>query len=200
MMGGGEIIMFDLDKEMEEYERKKEEERLAFLQKCHDKIKDGRTVYEGLSFIIAHRFRIDESYHGSGFHDVVYDLLNHYVEEVDEDFRTWLFKDDGPFVRPAKDMVKIFPEFKRISNKPRKLVEIANELYGLDLKYAPNEYYGDYVYSYSFDFNSFTPINVAEVVELKQEIATLEKYGNDASELKTKLRGYGFTDEQLEML
>lgn len=192
--------MDDLDEMMDEYERKKEAERQAFLQRCHDKIKDGRTVYEGLSFIIAHRFRIDESYHGSGFHDVVYDLLNHYVEEVDEDFSTWLFKDDGPFVRPAREMVKIFPEFKRISNNPRKLVELANELYGLDLKYAPNEYYGDYVYSYSFDFNSFTPINVDEVVELKQEIATLEKYGNDASELKTKLRGYGFTDEQLERL
>lgn len=199
-MDGGEIIMFDLDKEMEEYERKKEEERLAFLQKCHDKIKDGRTVYEGLSFIIAHRFRITEAYHGSGFHEVVYRILNYYVDEVDEDFQTWLHKDDGPFVRPAKEVVKIFPEFKKISTNARKIVEIANELYGLDLQYDHCEYHGDYVYSYSFDFNSFTPINVDEVVKLKEEIAILKSYGHPTEELEKKLKSYGFTPKQLERL
>ncbi len=190
----------DFEKEMEEYERKREEERQAFLQKCHDKITDGGIVYQGLAFIIAHRFKITEAYHGSGFHDVVYRILNHYVEEVDEDFETWLHKDDGPFVRPAKTMVNIFPEFKKISNKPRKIMEIANEMYGLDLQYDHCEYHGDYVYSYSFDFNSFTPINVDEVVKLKEEITILKSYGHPTDELEAKLQGYGFTPEQLERL
>ena len=185
---------------MEDYERKREEERLAFLQKCHDKITDGSVVYQGLAFIVAHRFRLTEAYHGSGFPEVVYDILNHYVDEVDEDFNTWLHKDDGPFVRPAKDAVRIFPEFKRITTNARKIVEIANEMYGLNLEYSHCDYHGDYFFSYSFDFNRFTPINVDEVIELKQEIATLQKYGNPTDELEKKLKGYGFTQEQLERL
>ena len=193
--------MDDIDKAMEEYRRKEEEERLAFLRRCHEKVKDDDdTVYLGLSYILAHRFRIREAYHGSGFHNVVYILLNYYVDHVEEDFMTWLHKDDGPFVKTPDEIKKIFPEFKCITSKAREIVELANQMYGLDLKYDSNEYYGTYIYSFSFDFNSFTPIDMVEVVELKNEISVLQKHNIDTTALEEKLNNYGFTAEQLEMI
>lgn len=190
----------DFEEKMKEYERKREEERLAFLKKCHDKITDDGLVYLGLSHILAHRFRIEEPYPGADYPPVVYDLLNYYVDHVDGDFMKWLHSDDGPFVKTPKEILKIFPEFTGISSNARKVMKIANALYGLDMKYSGDDWYGDYIFSYSFDFNSFTPVDIDEVKKLKDEIAILEKHGVDTSELETKLQSYGFTDEQLEKI
>lgn len=192
--------MDDFEKAMKEYEEQKEKERLAFLKRCHDKITDDGIVYLGLSHILAHRFRIEEPYHGSDYPGVVYELVNYYVDNVEEDFLDWIHKDNGPFVKTPKQIIKIFPEFHNITKDARKIVKLANKIYNLDLKYNHDEYYGDYIYSYSFDFNSFTPINISEVIELKKEIEVLRKYNQPTDELEKKLTGYGFTPEQLELI
>lgn len=192
--------MDSLEEEMRKWEEEREKERLAFLKKCHEKITDDSTVYLGLSYIIANRFRISESYHGSGFHDVVYDILNYYVDNVDEDFMKWLHKDDGPFVKTPKQILKIFPEFSCITDSAFEIMKIANQMYGLDMKYDSNDYHGTYIYAYSFDYNSFTPVDIEAVKSLKDEIKVLEKHGVDTSDLQAKLESYGFTKEQLEMI
>ena len=193
--------MDDFEKAMAEYEQKREEERLAFLKNCHEKVTDDGLVYMGLSFILADRFNIEQPYSGANFPEVVYVLLNYWVEHVDEDFMTWIHKDDGPFVKTPKQILKIFPEFSCITSRVGEVVKLANQLYGLELQYdGSDEYYGSYVYSFSFDFNSFTPINMDEIVELKKEISILQKHDVDTSALEEKLAGYGFTPEQLEMI
>ena len=58
----------------------------------------------------------------------------------------------------------------------------------------------DYVYSYSFDFNSFTPISMDEVKEIKAEIKFCEKYGLDHNELDEKLSSFNLSKEVLEMI
>lgn len=192
--------MDDLEKQMAEWERQKEEERLAFLKTCHEKITDDGIVYLGLSYILADRFHITAPYPGASFPEVVYELLNYYVENIDEDFITWLHKDDGPFVKTPQQIKNIFPEFACITHKAFEIMKIANQMYGLEMKYDSDEYHGTYIYAYSFDYNSFTPIDIEAVKKLKDEIAILEKHGVDTTDLQAKLESYGFTKEQLEMI
>lgn len=192
--------MDDIDKAMEKYREEKEKERLAFLKRCHDKITDDGIVYLGLVHILAHRFQIEEAYYGSGYPNVVYELLNYYVDHVDGDFLDWLHKDDGPFVKTPNEIIKIFPEFHNITKDAKSIVKLANKIYNLDLKYDYDEFHTDYIYSYSFDFNSFTPVSIDEVIELKKEIEVLKKYNQPTVELEEKLAGYGFSQEQLELI
>ena len=188
--------MNKIEKEMEEYYRKQEEERLAFLDKCLSKLTDPDLAYRCLALRIGERFNI-KAHFDNVFPDPVYAILNYYVEEVDEDFETWLNKDDAPLIRKARELPKIFPElvFKHRSNK--KIAELANEVYGLELEFFSNELGEDYVYAYSFDFNSFKPIPVNEIQAIKQEISILEKYSYDATELKEKLKTYNLPDQLL---
>ena len=190
----------DFEEKMEEYRRKREEERLAKLKRLQDKITDPQTTYLGLAHIVADRFRITQAYPGSGYSDVVYILLNHYTEEVEEDFMTWLYRDDGPFVKSPRELLKIFPEFTTISDNAHEVMKMANSVYGLDLQYSSCEWHGDYIYSFQFSYDNFTPINIDEIVEVKREISFCEKYNLDTTALEKKLEGYGLTVEQLEKL
>ena len=55
-------------------------------------------------------------------------------------------------------------------------------------------------YSYSFDFNSFTPIPIKEIYEIKQEIAILSKYAVDTSALEAKIDSYGLPENVIQRL
>lgn len=57
-----------------------------------------------------------------------------------------------------------------------------------------------YIYSYSFDFNNFTPIPIKEIYEIKQEIAILLKYGVDTSALEAKINSYGLPEDIVRRL
>ena len=189
--------MTEWEKELEEKRRKEEEERLAFLDKCLSKLTDPELAYRCLSLRVAQRFKIKEDY--MGFPNSVYAILNYWVDEVDEDFEFWLNKDDAPFIRKAKELYKIFPEFS-FETDLRKKVELINKVYGLELYYDGDEWTDNYVYSYSFDFNSFTPLPVKKIHNLKEEIKVLEKHGADTSSLIKELEEFGLPDDVLEVI
>lgn len=183
----------------EEYLERKEQERQheydVFMKTCKDKITSGDVIYRALALFIAKRFKVEIPEYGD-MSDAVYRILNHYVEEVDEDFETWLNKDDAPIIREVRELRKIFPEFKFIKND-HKLVETANKIYGLSLRL---DYEEEYFYSLSFDFNSFTPIQVEEIHEIEEDIKVLKKYGFPTDELEAKLDSFGLAPEIMEVL
>ena len=192
--------MEDFDTVMEEYYKKEEEKRQKFLQKCHDKV-DNETIYKGLSYIIADRYNIKQVYQEAPFHEVVYIILNYYIEHVDEDINKWLHSNNAPLVKTPTEINKIFKEFSTITeNDARETIQLANHIYGLDLKYHYCDYNGVYIYSLDFDFNSFKPIDLTEIKELKTKINILKEYDVDTNELEKQLNSYGFTDEQLELI
>ena len=87
-------------------------EQDQFMQKVSDKIRDGEIIYKSLALYIAKRFKINTDYE---INEVVYIILNHYIDNVDEDLDEWLHKDDAPFVRDADELPKIFPEIAIIT-------------------------------------------------------------------------------------
>ena len=60
--------------------------------------------------------------------------------------------------------------------------------------------YESYVYAYSLDLDSFVPIDLEKVKELKQEIDFCRKYGLETDELEDKLSDYGVSVKELEEL
>lgn len=183
--------MDDFEKEIEEYRRKKEEKRMKFFNTCREKINDGTLIYRSLALFIAKRFKL----HIDDYFDVdnsVYEILNYYIENVDEDFEKWLNKDDAPLIRKRSELRKVFPEFKFIDSD-KKLVDNVNNLYGLDLHLSD-----DCFWSVSFDFNSFIPIDVEEIHRIKEEIKVLEKYGYPVDDLKEKLDSFNLDEDILE--
>lgn len=188
----------DFEKEMNEYEKKRETKRQAFLKKGVNKIKDnGSLVYKSLALYITDRYDI---YSDFKLPTVVYELLNHYIDNVDEDFEEWLHKDNSPLIRKSREIPKIFPEITEITTNKKKIVEIANNIYGLNLEYYTDYYDTPYLFSLEFDFNSFTPININEIKQLKEEIKILKKHNVDTEELELKLSSYGLTSEQIDEL
>ena len=189
----------DIDEVMSEYEKKREAERRVFLEKCKSKVTDGELLYYMLVRYVADRFNISTSTY-QPIPNAVYDILDYYINEVeDESIIEWLHKNDSPFIRKAKDMRSIFPEFKYLDDD-KQIMETANEIYGLDLIYDYEFDAIDYVYSYSFDFNSFEPLDLGEVKGLKDDIRVLQKYGVDTSDLEVKIEGFGLPKEILERL
>ena len=184
--------MDSFEKAMMEIEKEKEEERRVFLQKCLDKM-TGELAYNSFVLLICERFKIESRYCTP---EVAFILADHFVENVDEPFSKWISKNNAPFVRPISDARKIFHEFDFLTGD-EEIIDLANKMYGLDLK---TTYEGDYMYSFSFDFNSFTPIDITGVRELKNEIKILEKHNVACDDLKTKLSEYGLTSEQLELI
>jgi hypothetical protein len=167
----------------------------TFMQTCGDKIRNGELIYQAMGLFIAKRFKVEIPRWG----DVdggVWAILNHYIENVDEDFQTWIDKEDAPMIRPVSQLRKIFPEFKYIK-EDWKLIETANKIYGLDMELDHEE---EYFFSLSFDFNSFTPINVDGIHELKEEIKVLQKYGYPTDELEAKIAESGLDPEIVEVL
>lgn len=183
----------DIEAYMEQRRVEKERRYETFMKTCRDKITDGDVIYRALALFIAKRFDIEIPCYGD-VDGSVYCILNHYVEEVDEDFETWLNKDDGPMIRPMKQLRKIFPEFSFIESDVE-IMKTANKIYGLDLDYTE-----DYFFSFSFDFNSFTPIDVGEIHAIKEDIKILQRYGHPTDELEEKLNSFGLDPEILEAI
>lgn len=164
-----------------------------FMQKCSNKIRDGDLIYRAMALFIARRFEVKiPTYRGCDIDRAVYGVLNHYIEEVDEDFEEWLNKEDAPLIRSKNELRKIFPEFKFIDSD-KELIETVNKLYNLDLKLTD-----EYFYSLSFNFNNFTPINVEKIHELNEEIKILKKYNYPTEELEEELKKFNLEPELLE--
>lgn len=185
--------MDDFEKYLEEKRQKEQREYEKFMKTCKDKITDGDVIYRALALFIAQRFKVEIPSYGD-IDNSVYHILNHYVEEVDEDFEKWLNKDDAPLIRSRKQLRKIFPEFKFIKSD-KKLVETVNTIYNLNLELSER-----YIYSLSFDFNSFVPINVDEIHKIKEEIKVLKKYGHSTKELEDKLAEFKIKPEIMEVI
>lgn len=164
-----------------------------FMKQCSKKINEGDLIYRAMALFIAHKYDVNIPSWGD-VDGSVYHILNHYIEEVDEDFEEWLNKDDAPLIRSRKELRKIFPEFKFIKSD-RELVESVNKIYNLNLQLS-----NECIYSLSFDFNTFTPINVDEIHQIKQEIKVLKKYGYPTTELEEKLQEYNLGTEILEVI
>ena len=191
-----------LEKRREERRQKREEEKNKFSKKVVDKIRDGELIYQSLALFTAKRYNLDTDYN---IPNPVYIILNHYFnEDIEEDFKVWLNKENSPLIREARELKKIFPEIYELTQKEREIVEIANQLYGLNLQYYKEIYEVPYIYSFEFDFNSFVPIDTSEITELQKEIAVLSKYGHNTTELEEKLktisREYNLNEKQLKLL
>jgi hypothetical protein len=183
----------DIDAFMEEKRQEREDRYNKFMSTCLEKITDGDLVYRALALFIAKRFEVEIPSYGD-MDGAVYVVLNHYVENVDEDFETWLNKDDGPMIRPMRELRKIFPEFDFLETDSD-VIATANKIYGLDIDYVE-----DYFFSLSFDFNSFVPIDVKEIHTLKEDKKILEKYGISTDEVDEKLNSFELDPEILEAI
>lgn len=192
--------MDSIEKAMQEHERKEEEKRLAFLKKGGDKIRDDdNLLYRLMALHLSQRFELGLDWNNEP-HGVVYSVLNHYIDNVDEPWEEWLNKDDAPIIKPLKSIKVYFPELKEITNNDEEIIKIANNVYNLDIKTDYDGFDSQFFYSYSFDFNSFAPIDIKEIKELKTEKMVLTKYGHDTSEIEKKLKTFGLTEEQIEVL
>lgn len=192
--------------DFEEYLRQKrveeEKERLAFLDKCANKVKDDSDlIYRLLALGLCSRFNLELNYNGEPPY-VVYGILNYFVDNVDMGWDDWLYSDDAPLIRPINELKKVFPELALIYDNEEDIVKLANKLYDLDIKtdYDSIYEYGKYFYANSFNFNSFTPINVSEIKKLKDEKETLIKYGHDVSKIDKKISEFGLTKEEIEAI
>lgn len=191
--------MDDFEKYIAEKREQERKERQAFMDKCASKIRDGKFIYHLLGLSLCERFKLDLEYNGEPPY-VVWNIVNYYVENIDEDWVDWLVKDDAPIIRPISHLRRIFPELASIKKDDEDIIELANKIYGLDIKTDYDGYSSEYFYAYSFDFNSFTPLPIDEIKATKQEITILLKYGYDVTELNEKLSEYGLTDDELEMI
>lgn len=182
--------MDDIDKAIQKYREIEEQKRLAIIDKCASKITNNDLIYRMCALRVMQRFELSLRWDGEAPY-VCYEILNYYIEEVDEDFETWLYSDDAPLVRPVSELRRIFPELilhNDIGNE--EIIDLVNKVYDIDLKLD----YG-YIYSYSFNFNSFKPIPAQEIHRIKEEIAILLKYDVDVSALKAQIESYGLSEE-----
>lgn len=189
----------DFDKYLEEKREKERIERKKFFDKCASKITDGKFIYHLLGLALCERFKLDLNYNGEP-PNVVWNIVNYYVDEINEDYVDWLVRDDAPIIRPISDLKRIFPEIALIKNNENEIIELANRLYGLEIKTDCSGYSTSYFYAYKFDFNSFVPLPIDEIKSIKKEIEILTKYGFNVTELNEKLSEYGLTEDELEMI
>lgn len=196
---------YEDDEELEEWEIEYEQERLikdiandmffkniAFL---YNTAEHGRQIYRAL----LRRTKKVYNCHS----EVAYKIVNYYFDnEIEQDFDKWLHSDDAPFVCRFRDIGKIFPEIKEITDNKKEIIEIANKIYNLHLDYTYDYGYGEYedVYQLKFNFNDFTPINLKEIKDIKQEIEFCKKYQIDYQELKDKLKSFNLDDDFIENL
>ncbi len=192
-------MMDDFEADIEKYREKERKEREMFFDKCSSKITDGRFIYHLLGLALCERFKLDLRYDGEPPY-VVWNIVNHYVDNIDEDWIDWLVKDDAPIIRPISHIRKIFPELALIKNSDNEIIELANKLYNLEIKTDYDGYSSSYFYAYSFDFNSFKPLPVNEIKAIKEERDVLVRYGYDVTQLNEKLSEYGLTEDELEII
>lgn len=193
----------DFDEYLEAKRELEEQERLQFLKDTREKVykcNDGEFHYRLLVLRVCQRYKLSIEY----VPNAVYAVVNDYIEKMDDiSFEEYLCGPSAPLIRPVKDICKIFHEFSFLKTD-KEIVDLANKVYGLNLKIVSNgSYGGSYLFSESFSFESFTPINIDEVKTLKDELIILKKH--DASnkaiqELKDKINGFGLSKEILELI
>lgn len=194
--------MDDIEEYLRQKREEEEKERLAFLDRCANKVKDNSDlIYRLLALGLCSRFNLKLDYNGEPPY-VVYGILNYFVDNVDIEWDEWLYSDDAPLIRPIDELKKVFPELASITSDNEEIVKLANKLYNLDIKTDYDCFYdcSKYFYANSFNFNDFTPINVSEIKKLKNEKEVLIKYGQDVSEIDKKLSEFGLTEEELEAI
>ena len=194
--------MDDINEFLKRKREEEEKERLAFLDRCANKVKDNSDlIYRLLALGLCSRFNLKLDYNGEPPY-VVYGILNYFVDNVDIEWDEWLYSDDAPLIRPIDELKKVFPELASITSNNEEIVELANKLYELEIEtdYDCCSGYSKYFYANSFNFNDFTPINVSEIKKLKNEKEVLIKYGQDVSEIDKKLSEFGLTEEELEAI
>lgn len=164
-------MMDDIEMGLMEYEKMYNLERTYKLKKIADSIiGDNELIYTMLCKAIGERFDVDYS------QVPVYDLINHYVDNVDMKLMDWLYSDNAPIIVPLHKIGKIFPEFKGIAKNDSEIVKLANQTYGLDLKVDYDCCTGGYAYAFELDFNSFQPIDIDRLKTLKNELEFCRKY------------------------
>lgn len=191
--------MDDFEKYLEQKRREEEKERQAFMDKCADKIRDGNLIYHLLGLGLCERFKLELRYDGEPPY-VVWNIVNHFVENIDKDWVEWLISDDAPLIRPISHLKRIFPELASIKKDNEDIIELANKLYDLDIKTDYDGYSSQYFYAYSFNFNTFKPLPIDEIKAIKEEKEILMKHGYDVTKLDKKLSEYGLTEEELEAI
>lgn len=163
--------MDDIEMGLMEYEKMRKAEREYKLKVIADSIKgDYELIYTMLCKAIAERYDVDE-------YAPVYELIKHYMENVDMKLMDWLYSDKAPLLVPTHKIGKVFPEFKGIAKNDFEIVKLANKVYNLDLQVDYDCCTGGYVYALEFDFNSFTPIDIQKLKDLKMELEICRKYG-----------------------
>ena len=163
--------MDDIEMGLMEYEKRHRLEREYTLKNISDSIKgDHELIYTMLCDTIAKRYEVDN-------YAPVYKIIKYFTDNVDMKLMDWLYSDNAPLIIPTHKIGKVFPEFKEIAKNDYKIVELANKVYNLDLQIDYDCCTGGHVYAYEFNFNSFTPINISKLKEMKQELEFCKKYG-----------------------
>lgn len=180
-----------------------EQERLQFLEDTREKCyqcNDGDFHYRLLVLRVCEKYNLDTDYPP----DVAYRVVNNYVEKINDiSFEDYICGPNAPLIRPSKEIRKIFYEFDFLE-KNSEIIELANKVYNLNLEIASGGIWGEsYLFSESFSFESFTPIDIKELHTLKQELEVLKKHNTDTKtikEVEEQIKNYGLTDDILELI
>ena len=199
------FFMSSIDEEMEKYDEEQEEEYIRFHEKAKSKI-DTFLAYNLLCLRAAERYNIPikgSYYPDQDFPEPIYIIVNNFVENIDDrTFEKYLRGKGAPLLREETEIRKIFPEFNFLENN-QEIIDLANKIYDLDLHlWIP--YYGKgYVYSLSFDFESFTHIKLDKAKKLKDEIRVLEDHNvseDIIKPLRDELAEFGLSEKILKEL
>ena len=128
------------EEKIEKCRKEREEKRLSLYDKCASKITDSSLIYQMCALRIMQRFELELRWDNYPPY-VCYKILDYYIENVDEDFGEWLYKDDAPLIRPVSDLRKIFPElilYNEIENQ--EIIDLANTLYDVGLYLDTNDH------------------------------------------------------------
>lgn len=153
-----------VSRKQKERDLERERENNIFFNKCLRAIK-GEDAYQYFCSKTADILDIGKHY---TWCDPVYAIVNHFFDNdmyKEMSLEDWLYSDDGPVIFSLFDMKKIFPEFALVCRSEHEIVDAANEKYNLSLEIREN-----YVWSLSFNWNSFTPIPVETVRQKIMEV------------------------------
>lgn len=159
-----DILEIHLERNDKKRAVERERKEQVFFNKCLRAI-DGKMAYRYFCDVVDRTLGMD-SYYSSSFI-----LVNYFFENdlyLEMSITDWLSRDDGPIMKSKYEAGKMFPEFALISDNPKDIIEMANKVYGLDLKWS-DDYECDYFFSYSFDWNSFEPIDLDKVKKIVSE-------------------------------
>jgi len=184
------------------------DEELDYIEKCEqysqdkyfkivaDTIRDGDTIYDGLVAIVCDVFNLNSICLSCNTPSIAYVIVNYYLDnEIVMNFREWLYSENGPIVKNQNEIRKVFPELQHIKSL-KKLIEIANSTYGLDLKIAND----DKVYAMSFNYD-FDRIDIKTLQRIKLEQMFCDKYNIDlCEESQQQLKDMNLSDETLNKI